>query len=174
MCIERKVDSNKHTCYTCTEIQCGGNCVSISEICKEMIKKSSLQQKDVGEKMGWTPQSLSNKLKRNSLSAEEFVKLIEILGYEMKIVSKELQEEVKVRRKGIGERLKMMVDGVKYDTYEADAICHSDPSGDVLIELYKDDEGRFFVAQYANWEGGVNSISPISETSAMKMMSKYE
>jgi len=67
----------------------------------------------------------------------------------------------------------MMVNGIKYDTYKSDAICHSDETEDSFDELYEDDEGRYFVAHYVNWEGGVNYISPISQEAASKMIHKY-
>ena len=147
--------------------------MTAAEICKGLIERSTLRQKDVADKMGWTQQSISNKFRRNTLSAEEFRKIIEILGFEIKIVVNETSEEIKTRRKGVGERLQLMVNGVKYDTYKADAICHSDESEDIFYELYQDIEGRYFVAQYVKWEGGVSSISPIGKKDAEKLMKKF-
>lgn len=171
-CIVENVDRNKPSCYTCTELQVGGDGMTPAEIVKDLIGMSSMQQKEVAEKMGWTEQSISNKFRRNSLTAEEYLKIIEILGYELKLVERDTSEEVFTRRKGVGARLKMMVNGVKYDTYKADAICHSDESEDIFYELYVDQEGRYFVAQYVNWEGGVNSISPIGKEDAERMRDK--
>lgn len=145
-----------------------------AEIVKDLINRSTMRQKEVAEKMGWTEQTISNKLRRNSLKAEEYLKMLEILGYELKIVERDTSEEVFTRRKGIGERLKMMVNGVKYDTYKADAICHSDENEDIFFELYVDQEGRYFVAQYVNWEGGINSISPIGEEDAKRIVTKFQ
>lgn len=171
-CIIENVDRNKPSCYTCVELQVGGDGMTPAEIVKDLISRSSMQQKEVAEKMGWTEQSISNKFRRNSLTAEEYLKMLEILGYELKIVERDTSEEVFTRRKGVGERLKMMVNGVKYDTYKADAICHSDESEDIFYELYVDQEGRYFVAQYVNWEGGVNSISPIGREDAERIREK--
>ena len=156
------------------EIQVGGESMTTAEICKDLIARSPYQQKDVAEKMGWTQQSISNRFRRNTLSAEEFIKLLSILGYELKIVEVDTSEEVCTRRKGVGERLKLMVNGVKYDTYKSDAICHSDESEDIFYELYRDGEGRYFVANYVKWDGGVSSISPIGEEDAQKLMKRFD
>lgn len=173
-CIIENVDRNTPSCYTCMELQVGGDGVTPAEVVKDLISRSSMQQKDVAEKMGWTEQAISNKFRRNSLSAEEYLKMLEILGYELKIVESETSEEVFTRRKGVGSRLKMMVNGIKYDTYKADALCHSDENEDIFYELYVDQEGRYFVAQYVNWDGGVNSISPIGAEDAKRLIEKFK
>lgn len=172
MCTVENIDTSKRSCYTCIEMQVGGDNMTPAQICKELIERSSLQQKEVAEKMGWTEQGICNRFRRNTLSAEDFIKILSILGYEMKIVEVDTNDEVYTRRKGVGERLKMMVNGVRYDTYKADAICHSDESEDIFYELYRDDEGRYFVAQYVKWDGGVSAISPIGEEDAHKLMKK--
>lgn len=144
--------------------------MSATDICKELIGKSKLLQREVAEKMGWTEQSLSNRFRRKSLSADEFLKMLEILGYDIKIVEAESKDEVKIRRKGIGSTVKMMVGGVKYDTSKADAICHSDESKDMFYEVYRDDEGRYFIVNYVKWDGGVNTITPIGEDDAIRII----
>ena len=168
-----KFDNSLPSCYTCLTVRFGGDGMTAAEIIKDLLSKSEIQQKELGEKMGWSEVGISNRLRRNSLSAEHFLKMLDILGYEIKVVEQETGEVEKARRKGVGERLRMMVAGVKYDTAKADAICHSNTDDYCFYELYRDDDGRYFVAQYANWTGGVNSISPISEEDAMKIMEKH-
>lgn len=172
MCIDNNVDRSKQLCYTSIEIAIGGMLMSTSEICKDLISRSGYQQKEVAEKMGFTQQSFCNKLRRNSLSADEFIKLIGIIGYEVKIVEVTTSEEVRSRRKGVGKRLQMMVNGVRYDTAKADAICHSDESEDLFCELYQNDDGTYFVAQYVTWDGGVSSITPIGYDDAQRIIAK--
>lgn len=173
-CTNEKIDKITQSCYTFGELELGGECMTPVEICKRLISKSQKMQKDVADKMGWTEQCISNKFRRNSLSATEFMKIVEYLGYEIKVVEKKTQVEVSARVKGVGERLRMMVNGEIYDTYKADAICHTDENNDTFDELYKDDEGRYFVAHYVKWEGGISSISPISENDAIRMSKKFK
>ena len=77
------------------------------------------------------------------------------------------------KRNIVHSSYEMMVNGVKYDTFKADAICHSDESEDMFCELYRDENGRYFVAQYVKWEGGVSSISPIGEEDAQRLIEKF-
>ena len=163
------IDSSSRSCYTLVEVLTGGDEVTASEKCKKLIERSDMLQKDVAKAMGWTEASMCNKFRRNSLSAEEFMKIMDILGFEVQIISKDTQEEVRLRKTGVGPRLKMMVNGIKYDTFKSDAICHTDENQPCYDEVYRDEEGRYFVAHYVNWEGGTNSISPISEDDAQRL-----
>lgn len=166
----KKFDKSFQSCYTCLTVKCGGDGMTPAEIIKDLLSKSEIQQNELGEKMGWSEVAISNRLKRDAFSAKSFIEMLDILGYRIEIVGKETGRIERERRKGVGERIKMMVGGIKYDTAKADAICHSDTGECCFYELYRDDSGRYFVAQYANWNGGVNSISPIGEDDALKMM----
>lgn len=163
------IDKSSRPCYTFVEVLTGGGGVTASDQCKKLIERSDMLQKDVAKAMGWTEASLCNRFRRNSLSAEEFMKIMDILGFEIQIVCKGTQEEVKLRKTGVGPRLKMMVNGIKYDTFKSDAICHTDENQPCYDEVYRDEEGRYFVAHYVNWEGGTSSISPISKDDVQKL-----
>ena len=147
--------------------------MNVAEMCKSLISQSKIRQKDIAEKMNKTSQSLSNKFNRNTLSAEEFVKIIKLLGYEIAIKNPSTGEEIHTYQQGVGKRIQMTVNGVKYDTFKANAICHSNENDVIFSELYQDRDGRFFVAQYANWKGGRCSISPIGEDDAKILIEKY-
>ena len=149
--------------------------MTVAETAKEIIKKSDLQQAQVARLMGWTPQNLSNRLGRNTLYAEDFMKLLDVLGYKALIVEKDSEEEVKTRKRGLAPRIQMMVNGVKYDTYKADALCHSEPIQDCMfIELYKTDDGKYFLAQVMLFDGGVDSITPVRKEVAERMIAEMK
>ena len=173
--IMEKVDSSNLLCYTVGKTGTGGDVMNATQIVRSLIRDNNVYQSSVAKKLGWTGQALSNKLRRNMLSADEFFKVIEALGCEIKIIKTETQDEfvAKQRKKGVGLRLRQMVDGVRYDTANADAICHWD-DGEIMHELYQNDDGSYFVAQYVHWECGINSILPISETDAERLKAKYE
>lgn len=167
-----KIDNTLQQCYTFHTINNGGKSMTTADIIKDLLSKSDIQQKELGKFLGVSEVCISNRLRRNSISSDDFLKILDFLGYEINIVSKKTKEIETIRNKGVGKRIKMMVDGIKYDTAKADAICHSDATDFCFYELYKDDEGRYFVAQYSNWENGTNSISPIDENEAMKIRKK--
>ena len=41
------------------------------------------------------------------------------------------------------------------------------------MELYRDQEGRYFVAHYREWESGVNHISPCSKEDARRLYEEH-
>ena len=149
--------------------------MTIAEICKDLISRSPRQQQEVAVSMGMTPQGLSNKLRRNSLSAQQMMNLLDILGYEIKIVEKSGDDEVLPRTRGVGERIRMMVNGQRFDTYRADALGHTTeaPDGMMFDELYRTDDGQYFVAHYCRWPGGSNAISPIEKSDAIALVRSW-
>lgn len=167
------IDRNKRLLYNNCIITEGGNIMTASDMIKDLILRSGMLKKDVAEAMGWKyAQHLTNRLGRNTVSADEFLKIVDICGYAIKIEKKDDNQAVEVRPfvRGVGEHLKMMVDKVKYDTHNADAICHTDETKPTFIEVYKKLDGSYFVAQYVNWEGGKSSISPIGEEDALRLI----
>lgn len=169
----KNIDSFNQPCYTFIEIPTGDDCMTSAEIIKRLIQKSEKKNKEVSDEMRMSQSAFSNKFKRNSFSADEFIHIVSYLGYELKIVDKDTNDDIKIKNKGIGERVKMMIKGVIYDTEKSDAICHSDENEESFDELYQDNQGRYFVAHYVKWEGGVNSISPIGTDDAIKFIEKY-
>lgn len=147
-----------------------------SDTVRELIKVSGIPQKDIAEKMNMSPQRLNNRLRRDSLLADDFLHILEMCGYELRVRRLSDEKDVDIYsiephefKRGIGKRLKMTVKGVKYDTYAADAICHTEIVNGCFTELYKKADGTYFVALYTNWPGGVDRISPIDEESALKI-----
>ena len=170
MFISENIDKSTQMCYTVDNIIYGGEGMTVADIVKGIIKKSDLQQAQVARLMDWTPQNLSNRLGRNTLYAEDFVKLLDVMGYKMLIVEKDTEEEVKTRQRGRAPRIQMMVNGVKYDTFKADALGCLSFAEDFYQELYKTDDGEYFVAQVAEFDGGVNSITPVTPEVAYELL----
>ena len=145
-----------------------GDILSVSDVIKQAIAESEMQQKEVAAHMGWTPQNFANRLKNNTVDADEWVEIAKFLGYEVKMVSSE-GKELKERSKGVGSRVVQMVNGVTYDTEKSDAICHSSEFAGSFFELYMDPEGRKFVVLYADWQND-GIVMPVDEDHAQKFM----
>jgi len=146
-----------------------GDIVSVSDVIKQAIAESDKQQKEVAAHMGWTPQNFANRLKNNTVDADEWVEIAKFLGYEVKMVNTESGEQVKEKRNGIGWRVVKMANGVTYDTDKSEAICHTSVFARSFFELYKDTEGRYFIVLYANWQAD-GIVMPVEETDAEKFM----
>lgn len=53
---------------------------SMSEILRDALEAKGYSQREFAKKMGWTPQNFSQRLKKNSFSAEEWRKWHICLG----------------------------------------------------------------------------------------------
>lgn len=146
-----------------------GDILSVSDVIKQAIAESEKQQKEVAAHMGWTPQNFSNRLKWNTVDADEWVEIAKFLGYDVKMV-KDDGAELKEKRKGVGRRVVQMVGGVTYDTEKSDAICHTNEFVGSFFELYEDPEGRKFLVLYASWLEGSGIVMPVAEPDAQKFM----
>ena len=145
-----------------------GDILSVSDVIKQAIAESEKQQKEVAAHMGWTPQNFANRLKNNTVDADEWVEIAKFLGYEVKMVNTD-GKVLKEKKKGIGSRVIQMVDGVTYDTDKSDAICHTSKFAGSFFELYQDAEDRYFIVLYANWlHDGI--VMPVAYKDAVDFM----
>jgi hypothetical protein len=140
------------------------------EIIEKAISASGMDKKDVAAAIGMSPQNFTNKLSRNSFSAEELQNIMSATGHELDIKPTGI---IPLRRQGIGPSFRQMVDRVIYDTEKADALCHTEKWNDWFIELYVDKEGRFFAVHYPEWEEAKPFISLIGKDAAKRLYKRY-
>ena len=118
--------------------------------------------------MGWTPQNFQNRLRNNTIDADEWVEIAHYLGYEVQMVHQ--TDEGIAGQQAVGPATRQMVDGIIYDTKTAKAICHSSKFVGTFFELYRTEAGDFFIVMYSKWiEKG--QIIPITPAHAEEFMS---
>lgn len=145
-----------------------------SDIVKDALQLRGVLQKELAERVGQDHKYLSKKLTTNNMKAQELIDLLHELGYEIMLVDRqEGWKTVSVRRRGTGPRVKRMVDGVTFDTAKADALCHTDVEDGRYIELYLDQEGRFFIVHYSLWQKEDASITLCQEDEARHLFDEY-
>lgn len=144
---------------------------TVAEIIRFELKNAEVKSVDAASWAGIAPTTFAMKLKNNTFSAEEARAILEGLGYEIQLVA----EKAPLMKKlgGIGPRVQCMVNRTIYDTARSVALCHTDWSDGWRKELFQDQEGRFFVAHYTNWEGASNFISEICKSDAAFLYAKY-
>ena len=158
----------------------GGATMTQKEVLAAVLKATGKTQAEAATNVGWVPQQLSARLVRNSLRADELLALLEGLGVELSFTIKETGEKVRTHINGMGRRVKGMVDKVIYDTATSDALANNFYADGIneytdgkALELYIDREGRYFFAEYSNWEGTKDRISPVSGKDAAAFIEKY-
>lgn len=148
------------------KIEFAGGDMKVAEIIKTAILASDKQQKEVAEKMGWSPQSFANRLKKGTIDADEWVDIAHILGYELKMVAQD-GTSIQPKRKGFGPRVQQMVDGYAYDTEKADTICRTPKIAGGSFELYRDlATKQFYIVVYCDWGTQNGIVTPVTEADA--------
>ena len=137
------------------------------DIIQLTLKDRGRTQKSLAEELGIGAQTFSKKLVNDTLTAREFIAAINALGLTMTFTDKTTGAEVKERKLGVIPRVSMVVDGIRYDTFKADALCHTQLDAWTL-ELYKDAQGRHFLAISSAWDGAKSALIPCKESDAMQ------
>lgn len=166
-----KIDENHLQSYN--QVVVGGEGMKALDYIKDALEAKGKTQKWLSGQMKQAPQNLNKKLLNNTISAQEFFDAAALLGYEIKMVESESNEELRGRKRGVGPRVRQMVGGVIYDTFKADALCHTLLTDGWFLELYRDENGRYFVAHYTEWESGINHISPCGSEDARRLYEQY-
>ena len=163
-----------------TETSNGGEGMNAKDMLLAALRETKTTQAEAATKVGWMPQQLSQRIVRNSIRADDFLSLLEAIGIEVTLTVRDTGDPVRVYVKGAGRRVKAMVDRVTYDTAASNAISNNFYADGVneytdgkAMELYIDKEGRYFFAEYSNWEGGKDRISPVSAAEAAAFIEKY-
>ena len=142
-----------------------------AELIREALAATGKTQVELAANMGWSKQNLHSRLKNDSVSYEELVKMMGFCGYEVKVLDAD-GNELEVKTGSTSPRLVKMVDGVTYDTGKAESICTSkkSPDDEFYTELFKDASGAYFVAYFELWDGGHSHISPLDENGAQHFL----
>ena len=144
--------------------------MNASDMVRAALSAKKRTQKELAEFMGWSQQNLSYRLKAGTLTFDELAKALSFAGYEVKMVEA-TGEELPELGNSSSPRLVQMVDGGTYDTSRAESLCSSrEATGDEFyMELFKDPSGAYFQL----WEGGYNSISPMTKSASAKFWGRY-
>ena len=147
-----------------------------ADIIQNALLERRKTQKSLAEELGIDYQYFGKKLKNDTISARVFFDAIDILGLTASFHDKTTGAEIRERREfipGVIPRLSIVVDGVRYDTGKADALCHTEISSGWVMELYKDYRGLFFVAIWSDWDGAKPSVSPCGESDALRLYTAH-
>lgn len=158
----------------------GGVSMTSKEALSAALKATGKTQAEAAIGIGWAPQQLSARLVRNSMRADEFLALMNAIGVDVNLTVRDTGEQIKAHIAGAGRRVRAMVNRVIYDTEAADALANNFYADGVneytdgkAMELYIDREGRYFFAEYTNWEGAKDRITPVTADDAAAFIQKY-
>lgn len=145
--------------------------MKVSEIVEAYLRTERMTKSELCRRVGWSGPALAGRLKRNSFSAEDWIKAMGAMGYELKIAKPGAEEP----HFAVGPKVRRTVSHIMYDTSKSTALCDNRIDDDDMTfqELYQDRKGRYFVVMYAMWEGGVHQITPISRADAKDFYERF-
>lgn len=127
----------------------GSSFMTVVEMLNQAMLAKGMKKKDVAAQMGWSSQNFSNRMKNGTIDAEEWVKISNILGYEIQMVDLSSNLVLKQRQKSTGPRVVQLVDGIQFDTDKSTSLCHTPKIYGGWFELFKDIcTGEFFTVAY--------------------------
>lgn len=178
---EENIDFVSDSVYdTENEALNGGVAMTSREALSVALKGTGKTQAEAAVKMGWVPQQLSARLMRGSLRADEFLEIMDAIGVDVILKVRDTDEVLRTHVTGAGRRVRAMVNRVIYDTEAADALANNFYADGVneyndgkAMELYIDREGRYFFAEYTNWEGAKDRITPVVASDAAAFIERY-
>lgn len=155
--------------------------MNVREVLNTVMAATGKSQAEIAASIEKSPQQLSQKMVRNSLRAEEMLEILDANGIEMLLKITETGEIIPVMKKGHGHRIKGMADRVIYDTgvssaisnsFYADGVNEYDENGEAQ-ELYVDQQGRYFIAEYNVRNPEKERVRAIPESIALAFKEKY-
>lgn len=156
--------------------------MTANEVLVAAIDINKTTQAETAKRYGWSAQQLGQRMKRNSLRADEFLELMDILGIDVVFSVRTTGEILKPHVNGHGPRVVGMSDGVKYDTAASEPIAdsffedgvHEYGPDNRAQELYIDREGRYFLAEYTLVPGEKNRVRSVPANVAEAFREKYK
>lgn len=142
--------------------------LKVSEIVETCLRTERMTKSELCRRVGWSGPALAGRLKRNSFSAEDWIKA---MGYELRIV----KPGSDTQHFPVDPRVRKMEDKIMYDTAASTALCNKRIGEDDMMfqELYQNPKGRYFVVICAMWEGGIHQITPISLADARAFYERF-
>lgn len=158
----------------------GGGRVNTRDIIRAAAKELDITLAELARRNGWIPQKLNDKLARGSIKSQELLDIMDVLGIEVVLRVKETGKEINVGEQGHGKRIRAMVDGVIYDTASSRILASSfyadgvnEYNNGTAVELYADRDGRYFFAEYSEWDGVKDRVCPVSSSVAADFIERH-
>lgn len=138
---------------------------SAAAILTRLLEQTGTSQRKLAERIGVSPQLLNSRLKKDSFPANDWLTAVRAIGFEVLVDRDQGMPEESCRKVGVCPAFKKTVDGVTYDKATSDAIGHQWFDGGVR-ELYKSENGRYFVLTQLCWPTLRATVQPVSELAA--------
>ncbi len=146
------------------------NCDNAAAILTRLMEVTGTSQRKLAEKLGWSPQLLNSRLKKNTFPANDWIAAVRALGYQVEPYPDRIPME-RTRNEGICPDFKKTVGGVLYEKATASAMGHQWFGGG-LRELYHDLYGHTYIATLICWPAMKVTIQPVTRQEAEEFLAE--
>lgn len=135
--------------------------MDIKKIIDNAIADCGISQAHAARLMGWVPQQLNNRLSRNTFKVEDFFDLMDVLGVEVRFISRNTGRDISTlaKKKGHGPSVTGTSGNVTFSTDESSAVSGRFVDGVLEDELYVDPVGRYFIVSGREVKGVSSNVA---------------
>ena len=143
---------------------------SAAAMLAHLLEITNTSQRRLAEDLGWSAQLLNSRLKKDSFPANDWIEAIRHLGYQVVPYAAKAPVEP-MRKDGVCPDFRKVVDGQVYDKSSATALGHQWFDGG-LRELYRADDGRYFLVNQICWPKLNTSVCPVTKEAADEFLAE--
>lgn len=156
------------------------NSFDTSAFILENLRKKRISKAKAAKCLGVSPGAFSHRLATNAIKADDFLRLIDYMGFKIRYTTKETGEEIMPISEGYGKKTAGMVNSIRYNTATSNAISntfyedgtHAFKDGKAL-ELYLDADNRYFFVEYHEDNKTKDKIIPVPDEIAAPFIERY-
>ena len=153
--------------------------ISYTKVLEIAKRRRGKNQNDLAECLGMSSASISSKMNRGTIRVDEFFKMLEYLGCEIRVIDSETREDI-TELSGSGRSVRGWINSTFYDTDSCTALANDFYQDGVTKykdgkgkELYVDSRGRYFFALYSNGENDKDRLELVSPIEARAFIAKW-
>jgi len=145
--------------------------MTVKERVDAIISASGKEDWEIASAIGISSRMFTARRNAGSFTAEQFFDICEFCGVDAKMYMKKSGVNVLDRAERMNRHIRRMVDGIVYDTEHAVSFSNNFGSDGPEMELFRDDDGNYFFAEYL----GKNSdkIIPCDATEASLFIEQH-
>lgn len=154
--------------------------MTADDIIKAVLQLRGIPGYQLAHEIGWAAQKLSKRLSNETMRIHELYIILDHLDVDLTLTDRRTGEQIHPKCAGMGEPVVRYVDKVRYSTEKSSAIANNffadgenKYNDGRASELYMDSAGRYFFAEYCEWDPSKNSIIPVSKEKADEFVRKY-
>ena len=142
------------------------------EIIRRMLEQKGVSVKELANRVGKAPNTVSSALKSENMGFNNFVEYVEALGYSFSFHDEE-GEKLSAKKERFAPPTTKVIGKFKYCTMTSEPMCCAEQSDGLFAELYRKTLHEYFIVYFEKGTGrGI--VNPVSENAARAFWRQYK